>query len=357
MLFLKKIDWVIVACVCLLVAAGIAGFYGINEHAASIIKRQTLFGFLGLCTMLFIARIDYRIFKNYSLVSLAPYFITVVLLCVTLASARIRGISAWIVLFNRYQVQPSEFAKLALLILLAKYFSQKHAEIYNMRHIIASGMYAAVPAVLTLIQPDLGSMVVFGVLWVGMLFFSGIRRRHLYMIFMVAVMMSSLAWFFVFKQYQKDRIIAFINPYTDARGIGYNTIQAETTVGSGRLFGSFFSRGHNVVVLVPEPYTDFAFGAFAQRFGLFGVVGFLAVFLVLLFRMAAIGSRSRNNFAKLFTLGFLTILVTHFTINVGMNVGLLPITGIPLSFLSYGGSHLVMVMVGVGIVQSIRIYG
>lgn len=353
---LKKIDWVLFAIVVAIVLLGIISFAGINDRAGHIIERQLLFLGLGITVMLGVSMADYRIFKHNNSAALLIYGLSIVFLTIVFASSRVRGINGWIVFFNDYQFQPSEFAKLALLILLAKYFSQKHVHIYRIQHIVVSGIYAFIPAGLTFLQPDFGSMTVFVLLWLAMLLFSGMRIKHLVYLGLLVAVASLIAWFFVFEPYQKNRIVAFINPYADARGIGYNTIQSEATVGSGRVIGSMFDRSRSLVVLVPEAYTDFAFAAFAQKFGLVGVASMLALFGLLFWRMARIASRATNNFARLFILGFSIVIFVHFAINMGMNLGLLPITGIPLSFLSSGGSHLITLMIGLGIVQSIKIY-
>jgi rod shape determining protein RodA len=304
--------------------------------------------------MIAVSFFDYRILKNFSSTSIIIYLVAVILLLTALASKEIRGVSSWII-FRNLTFEPSEFAKLAVLVLLAKYFSQKHVEIYRAHHILASGLYVLLPATLTLVQPDLGSTLVFFVLWLAALLFAGIKRKHLLIIIMVGVVVSSFAWFFALRPYQKDRIISFINPYLDPRGSGYNTLQSRITLGSGQLWGTIFSnKGAVSPVLVPEPYNDFIFSAFARKFGFAGVITLFSLFAIFMLRVGSIAIKTDNNFAKLFSLGFLVIIFAHVFINAGMNLGVLPITGIPFSFLSYGGSHLVTLMLGLGIIQSIK---
>ncbi len=355
-IFLRKFDWLLFSLVLVVGFLGLTSLSGIGARSAEITQRYSIFLILGLIIMAGVSLFDYRVFKNSPLASLLIYGGVVGLLLPTLFSHAIRGTSAWIVLFDKYQFQPSEFAKLGVLILLAKYFSQKHVEIHRTQHIIVSGIYTAIPAFLTFIQPDLGSTMIFVFLWLAMLFFAGVKRKHLFVLVVSALVIFSVGWFFVLKPYQKNRIIAFINPYIDARGIGYNTIQAQTTVGSGQWFGSLLSK-KSLTVLVPEPYTDFAFAAYAQKFGFVGVVLMFALLGGILFRLGSIGARAHNNFAKLFIFGFMVIIFSHIVINAGMNLGVLPITGIPLSFLSYGGSHFITLMLAMGIVQSIKLYG
>ncbi len=337
-----------------LVGLGIASFYNIGPRSPDFIKRQSLFLAIGLIVMLAISFFDYRILKNFSSASIVLYLIAIVLLLIALASREIRGVSSWIV-FKNFTIEPAEFAKLSLIILLAKYFSQKHVEIYHARHILASAVYALIPAALTFTQPDLGSVIVLISIWLGMLFFAGIKRNHLLVILMLSIIVSTVGWFAVLKPYQKERLVSFLNPYLDPRGSGYNILQSKTTFGSGQLIGIEFNKNAYQKALVPEPYNDFAFANFARKFGFAGIIILITLLLLLMFRIGSIAVRTDNNFAKLFSLGFLTMIFAHVFINAGVNLGLLPITGIPFSFLSYGGSHLVVLMIGLGIIQNIRI--
>ncbi len=354
-LFIRKFDWILLVLVLAIMTLGILTFYQAGTKWILIVEKQFYFILIGLALMLAVSFFDYRIFKNYSISSIFLYIVSIILLLITLSSSPIRGSRSWIFI-SHYGFQPSEFAKLAVLILLAKYFSQKHVEIYRTHHILVSGVYAAIPGALTLFQPDFGSMSVFIALWLGMLLFAGIKRRHLLTILMIGIIIMSFAWFLAFKPYQRDRIIAFANPYIDPRGIGYNTIQAQTTFGSGKIMGTFFSENNQKLsMLVPEPYTDFAFAAYGQKFGLIGVVLLIALIIAVIMRIGSIVVKTPNNFSKLFGLGLITIITVHVFMNAGMNLGILPITGIPFSFLSYGGSHLITLMIGLGIIQSISL--
>ena len=354
--FFRKFDWTLLGIVAAIVVLGIATFWGIGAKSSDFVQRQVIFLLLGIAVMIAVSFFDYRIFKNFSSASIAIYLVATILLFFALASREIRGVSSWII-FKNITFEPSELAKLAVLILLAKYFSQKHVEIYRTPHILASGLYVLLPAALTLFQPDLGSAIVFVSLWIAMLLLAGIKRKHLLVILMAGVVLSSLAWFFVFKPYQKDRITSFINPYLDPRGSGYNVLQSRITLGSGQLLGTVFGKQRaSSLVLVPEPFNDFAFSTFARKFGFAGVIILFSLLLAFMFRVGSIATRTDNNFAKLFSLGFLVIVFTHIFINAGMNLGILPITGIPFSFLSYGGSHLTTLMLGLGIIQSIKLH-
>ena len=327
---------------------------GIGEAAKVFFQRQSIFLGVAAGLIFLLSFFDYRILKNYSFASLAFYLFALILLFASLASSSVRGINAWIAI-GPFRLEPSELAKLAVIILLAKYFSQKHIEIYKAHHIVVSGLYVGLPAFLVLIQPDLGSAFIFFAIWLSMLLAVGIKRKHLLTIFLAVVVLGSVAWFSFLEPYQKSRISSFLNPYLDPRGEGYSIIQSKIAVGSGSVWGNGFGKGtQSKFGYLPEAHTDFAFAAFAEQFGFVGLVGLFLAFGALLVRIGKIGFMARNNFAKLFSIGMIAFIFSHVMINAGMNMGLLPITGIPFPFISYGGSFLIALSLGVGLLESIR---
>lgn len=352
---LKKFDWPLFFVWFVLVILGLVTMGGMGEQARPFLQKQAWLFLAGLVLVLVVPLVDYRIFKNHSAPALLAYFISLGLLLLSLASHTVRGINAWITL-GPFRLEPSEFAKLALIILLAKYFSQKHTEIYRVHHLVASGLYTAFPALLTLFQPDLGSSFVFFVIWLAMLLAAGIKRNHLLMILVLAVLVALVGWSFFLAPYQKSRITSFLNPYLDPKGEGYSIIQSKIAIGSGQIWGMGFGRGtQSKFGFLPEAHTDFAFASFAEQFGLVGIGAVFLLLLWLFFRIGRIGFTARNNFAKLFSIGFMTFIFTHVVINAGMNLGLLPITGISFPFLSYGGSFLIALTLGVSFMQGIKV--
>lgn len=353
--YLAKFDWPLFLIWLLLVSVGLVTMGGIGETARPFLQKQVWFSLVGLALILVIPLLDYRIFKNYSAPAMIIYLVSLGLLCLSLASGAVRGINAWITI-GPFRLEPSEFAKLTLVILLAKYFSQKHIEIYRVHHLFASGLYTASPAFLTLLQPDLGSAFVFFVIWLSMLLTAGVKRNHLLVILILAVIASLVAWSFFLETYQKNRIISFANPYLDPKGEGYSIIQSKIAIGSGQIWGTGFGQGtQSKFGFLPEAHTDFAFASFAEQFGLIGVTGIFSMLSFLFFRIGRIGFAVRNNFAKLFSIGFITFIFVHVVINAGMNLGLLPITGISFPFLSYGGSFLMAITLGVAFVEAIKV--
>jgi len=342
---------VIVGCIAAL------NLYGIGGADHTLFRRQIVLTLVGIVVMVGVSLINYRYLKDNSLPVLAFYGFSLVLLASTLLFSEIRNIRAWIS-FGGQQFEPSEIMKLGLVILLAKYFSQRHVHIKQFRHILVSGMYAGLPALVVLRQPDLGSAVILLIVWVVLLLSVGIRMRHFFLIVTAGLISAYLAWIWALAPYQKDRILAFINPYSDPTGYGYQIIQSQVAIGSGGLWGRGLGQGSQATLgFLPEPYNDFAFAALTEQFGFVGSSVFIGLIGLIVWRVLRTGQRSSNNFARLLCVGVATVIGAHVIISVSVNTGLLPITGIPLSLLSYGGSHLLSIMIGLGFVQSVHRYG
>ncbi|MBU6415214.1 rod shape-determining protein RodA, partial [Patescibacteria group bacterium] len=303
------------------------------------------------------ALIDYRVFRaNGALLLLAYALCALLLFMLFFFGARINGAVGWFRI-GGFAFQPIEPAKLALALILAKYFSNRHIAIYQLRHLVISGSYAALLIALVFFQPDLGAAIILFGVWIFITIFSGIRIKHFINLVLILALVAGVGWFSVLKPYQKARITAFINPYQDPRGSGYNAIQSLIAVGSGRMFGKGVGYGTQTrLQFLPEPESDFLFAAFAEEWGFAGAIFLLALYGVLFWRMLAIGMHASDNFAKLYVLGFSAIIFLQIFIHIGMNIGILPITGTTLPFLSYGGSSLVTLLAGLGIIESIRIH-
>ena len=242
-------------------------------------------------------------------------------------------------------------------LMLAKYFSKRHIEIANIRHIIVSGVYAFFPFVAIMLQPDFGSALIIFMIWLGMILVSGVSRKHLAWLGLAAIIFSVGAWMFVLQDYQKARIMTFIHPLADVRGSGYNAFQSTIAVGSGQLTGKGVGYGtQSRLKFLPEYQTDFIFAAFAEEWGFFGVLIFFFLFGLIIWRILAKALKGAANFEILFGLGIEVLFMSHLIIHVGMNIGSLPVTGLPLPFLSYGGSHLLAEFMGLGILMGMRRY-
>lgn len=323
----------------------------------SLASRQLLWLLIATVIYFVIATFDMRFIRRTSLV-MTLYIIAGVLLASLLVFAHpVMGARAWFSL-GSVSFQPADFAKLALIALLAKYLSRRHVEIGDFRHILVSGAYALTFTLLILIEPDMGNAIIFGTLWLGMMLVSGISKKHLAILGLIGLIVASVFWFEGLKPYQRTRIVSFINPASDIHGAGYNAYQAKIAVGSGELFGKGIGYGtQSKLRFLPEYQTDFIFAAFAEEWGFAGVVILLALYALILTRLAQIARAAATNFDAFFTLGVLILFAAHLAIHIGISLGLLPVTGTTIPFMSSGGSHLALEFALLGIVTSLARHG
>lgn len=353
----KKLDWVLVIVVLLLTTVGLLSIYGISkERGLDIFKRQIIYVALGLFLMILFASFDYRIFRDHNFILLGLYFLGILFLGVVLVVGKeIRGVSSWLRL-GKLGFEPVELMKLAIILVLAKYFSLRHIEVSRFRHLIISGLYIFIPLALLLLQPELGYILIITLVWLAIIIVAGIKIRHLFILFLIGLIVFSACWFYVFKDYQKERVVTFLNPHSDPWGRGYHIIQSIIAVGSGKFFGRGLGHGtQSQLNFLPEQHTDFIFATISEEWGFLGSVFILVLFSILFFKLIKISLISSNNFARLFAIGAATMISFEAIINIGMNMGLLPIIGIPLPFISYGGSSMIMNFVTLGIIQGIVI--
>ncbi len=348
----KELDFIMLFSVLVITTIGVLSIYSSNPN---IYARQIGFIVAGFIVMYLASFLDWRSFRENSYFILFLYGVSLFLLYgLFLFAPVIRGVQRW------YQVGgflfgPGEIFKIVIIILLAKFFSTRHVEMYKVSHIILSGIYVAIPALFIFRQPDLGSAMIIIIMWMGILIISGIKLHHFIAIVLIGVITLSLGWFFFLHDYQKDRAIAFVNPQLDPQGIGWGQSQAKIAVGSGGLLGKGLGEGTQTQYgFLPEPETDFIFSAIAEEMGFVVVTVLLTAFMVFFWRLLLVVLCSRTNFPRLFAAGFIIIVLSQAFINIGMNLGLLPITGTPLPLVSYGGSNLLFIFLGLGIIQSIR---
>lgn len=354
---IRKYDWVLASAVFLLMLLGLVSLFSMSGiKPIHFFSRQLLWAAVGICLLVLSSTVDFRLFRTQSAAVLALYGIAIFLLLLVISSAFvIRGVRSWLT-FGGFSVEPVELVKLALIILLAKFFSKRHVEIYRIRHLIVSGIYAALPVLLVLLQPDLGSAIILVAIWVVVVIFSGMKLRHLALLACMFVLLSFVGWHSMLKPYQKSRIATFLDPYRDPKGAGYQMLQSMIAVGSGRVWGKGLGYGSQTHLhFLPEAETDFIFAAFVEEWGFVGTVILLLFLFIVLWRIVRIGMRSSDNFSRLYCHGFAAWIFMQSFIHIGMNMGLLPITGITLPFVSYGGSSLVTLLIGTGIVQNIKI--
>tara|TARA_R110000824_G_scaffold401771_1_gene615903 strand:+ start:554023 stop:555063 length:1041 start_codon:yes stop_codon:yes gene_type:complete len=321
--------------------------------APSLAPKQLTWLAIGIGVFITAASIDMRFIRRTP-VLIAGYIVTVTLLVLLLLTAQtIMGAKSWFT-FGAFSFQPADLGKLAFIALMAKYFSRRHMAIGDFRHILVSAGYAAPVILLILVEPDLGTAAIFSAIWLGMVLVSGISKKHLAFVAASAIVVLSGLWFGGLQDYQRARIMTFINPAADIRGTGYNAYQATVAAGSGELFGKGIGYGtQSKLRFLPEYETDFIFAAFAEEWGFVGVSIVLILYALLFARLLSLSRRSATNFDALFTLGVLLLLASHVFIHGGINLGLLPVTGTTIPFMSYGGSHLIAEFLALGIVASL----
>lgn len=352
---IKSFDITLFFAILFVAASGLVTMSSFGQGDTYFYKQGILI-LLALVVYFFISAIDFRFLKQTRVVTTLYASLLLLLALVHLVGHTAKGAQNWFS-FAGFSFQPSDLMKLVLIIVLAKYFSRRHIEIANVRHIIVSAIYALLPFLLIVTQPDLGSAIIIVAIWFGMVLISGISKKHLFAVLGIGLLTFLLAWNFVFKPYQKARIMNFIYPLQDIRGTGYNAYQSTIAVGSGGLLGKGLGYGtQSRLNFLPEYKTDFIFAAFAEEWGFVGALLLFVFYGVIFYKLARFAVVAETNFEALFTYGVIIWFVSHIIINVGMNIGLMPVTGIPLPLMSYGGSHLLSEGIALGMCLAMRRY-
>lgn len=353
--FFLNYDWVVVFSVLALIAIGLISLYSTSHPELGNFYKQLLWVGVSAVVFFMLGSIDYRLFKIHSISVLVLYALGILGLgSLYFLGTTIRGSRSWIDL-GFFAIEPSEIVKIVLVLILAKYFSMRHVEMYRIQHLIVSGIYVLIPSLLVLGQPDMGSFLIFMSIWVGIMVVAGIKIKHLAFLAFSGVVLSIIAWTFFLYDYQKARILSFLDPSSDPLGAGYNSIQSVIAVASGGFWGKGLGRGtQSQLGFLPEVQTDFIFSAIVEEMGFFMAFVIFSLFVLLFWRMMISVSLATNNFARLTIVGFSILIISQLFLNVAMSLGLLPIAGVTLPFLSYGGSSLITLAAALGIVQSIH---
>lgn len=351
----RRFDAILLAATALLILLGLIVLYSSGLKVGSTANqldtsRQIIYVGVGLFIFWVVSRIDYNVLRNYSNL----LYITMVgfLLLVEIFGATRLGATRWISL-GFFQFQPSEFAKLALIIVLAKFFSDNYEKSNEIRYVLMSLLYLLPPLVLVLAQPDLGTALVLVMVWLAMALTTKLKMR--YFVIMLVVLLISLPVIYPrLAPYQRQRIATFINPTANPDTTGYNVNQAIIAVGSGGLFGQGLSSGsQSQGNFLPSQHTDFIFAVLSEKLGFLG--GLLCIFLycVIVVRAIWIAKNSADRFGTLLAIGIATMFAFHVVVNISMNIGLLPVTGIPLPFISAGGTSMMISLISIAILESI----
>jgi rod shape determining protein RodA len=345
--------WLLAAVVVLTIAgvamirSAIAG----NENLAELVPRQAIYAVIGLAIVLVTAAVDYRIWSAVS----RPLYVVVIVVLALVPLAGIVGFGAarWFNIGIAY-VQPSEVSKVILVLVLSDYFSRHQVDIGSWSVILRSLALVAVPAVLLFLQPDLSTVIDLGIIWTTLIWAAGVPLRRLAVLLGVAVLATMAAWPLL-AGYQQARVASFLFPNPQAQfGETYNVLQALIAIGSGGLFGQGYGHGTQVQLrFLKVRHTDFIFSAMAEEFGFVGAVAFLGLLAFVLIRCLRAARNARDPFGALVAYGVTALLLFTAAFNIGMNLNLIPVSGVPLPFFSYGGSALAANLFAIGLVESI----
>jgi rod shape determining protein RodA len=357
--FWKNFDWVLFGVMLALIAIGLLVIYSTSFKAMRLASvtdlwRQMTFAGVGLVAFFAAARIDYRTWAK-----LTPWLyglVLVLLLIVLLFSKAVLGAQRWIDL-GFFQFQPSEFAKVALIIVLAKFFSEHYDQLHKAKYLLLSLVLVAVPMALVMRQPDLGTALVMGAIWTGMALVSRVRKLHLLIMAGVGAALMPFA-ISMLKPFQRARLETFFNPAADPLHTGWNAYQSMISVGSGQMFGRGLAAGSQSQLNFLPPLaqnTDFIFAVLAEKMGFVGGALLVVLFGVLIYRAIRIAYVAQDRFGMFLATGVASMLLFHVFINTGMNMGIAPVTGIPLPFVSYGGTALIISMAALGLLESVAV--
>jgi rod shape determining protein RodA len=350
-----KLDKTLIIAAILLTFFGLASIYSASFYRQDFADfyKQVSFLVFGLLLMVATSLFDYRKLKNNSYSVLIIYFFLLVSLAGLFLMPAVRGSRRWYTI-GSINFDPMPFMALGLIILLAKFLSQRYAELYRFHYFIVSGFYALLPLLLIFFRPNFGGATIFFLLWLGVVLFSGIRPLHLFILLLALLIIGSFIWSFGLEDYQRQRIVSFFGWQDDPLGSSWNVNQSRIAIGSGGFWGKGFLSGSQARYgFLPEAKTDFIFAAIAEEFGFAGVLSVFALFSLIIWRMLRICFRAIGNFGKIYCVGFIVFMLVSILINVSMNLGLLPVVGLPLPLVSYGGSYLLAFYLGLGLVLSI----
>jgi rod shape determining protein RodA len=350
-----ELDPFMLVLVAVLTAFGLVTIWSADGAGAitlgSPVIRQVMFAIAGTIAMVILASVNYRFLK-----SLAPVIYGValfLLIALMFVGTTILGSTRWIYV-GPVSFQPSEIAKIAVIIALAAFISEHHDDMDRLQNFLISIAIVAVPFLLVFQQPDLGTSVVFGVVWFAMMLMSSTRLLYLFGVVALAIPGSLFAWRFLLQPYQKDRLLVSYDPYRDYFGDGFNIIQAQVTIGSAGWFGHGLTGGsQSEFQLLSVRTSDFVFAHAMSMFGFVGGIALFFTFMLLLWRILRVVGVARDSFGQQLAVGVAVMIFFQVFVNIGMNLGVMPVTGIPLPFVSLGGTSLFVTLASIGILQSI----
>jgi len=354
----SRFDWLLLVSILLLLGLSLAVLYPISQENSNFnldkdhFLKQLIFAVAGLVIFFIFSALDYRILKSYS--NLLFFAGIIILVLVLFVGKVIRGTTGWIG-WGEFRFQPIEPFKIIIVIGLAKYFSLHQRAAASFKQVLYSLVPVGFSVALIMAQPDLGSALVIIFCWLAVLVISGVNKKHLFILALAGILICFLSWNLLLKNYQKERLVTLFHPTADPQGAGYNVLQSTVAVGSGGFWGKGLGHGsQSQLNFLPEKHTDFIFAVISEELGLGGAIFAFLFLLLIIMRFLRIAKNSRDNFGKLLVGGLASIIFIQTLVNIGMNVGMVPVAGLPLPFLSYGGSSLLTMMITAGIVENVH---
>lgn len=356
--YIRNLDWILILTVFLLTGVGLVLIASATHTEALrtgvnyFVQRQGLFLAVDVLLVILLLRLDYHVLKQ---VALPLYVITLILLLgVMFFGHSTMGAQRWIRL-GPVIFQPSEFSKVFIIACLAAFLDKQAGSLEHWKEYLPAGLFLLAPFVLVLRQPDLGTALVFGAIGFSMFWVCGFKTRWIAWMTGVLICLSPLIWHFL-HEYQRNRIRVFLNPELDPFGAGYHVIQSKIAIGSGLLLGKGWMQGtQSQLNFLPENHTDFIFAVAGEEFGFIGVVVILLLYLILIWRGLTIALNAEDRFGMLLATGITGMYLFHVLVNIGMTAGIMPVTGVPLPFLSYGVSSLTTNMLLAGLLLNINL--
>ena len=335
---------------------GILTILPVGSTDPTLFYKQIIFLIIAVITSVFVSKIDFSFLRSGK-VTFLLYIITVfVMISLLLFAPEINGAKSWFI-FGPIVVQPVEFAKVILIILLAKYFKHRHIAIGFVRHLAVSLFYVGVILFLTFLQPDLGSAFIIGLFWLGFVLVAGMSKKHFLIFLIITSFFAVTSWNFL-PSYQQDRVRSFLTPLEDLSGIGYNAYQSKIALGSGQLIGKGIGQGtQSKLSFLPEYESDFIFSAYGEENGFIGILILFFLYGVIFTRILTTALRGETNFETFFALGTVVYILIQTSVHIGVNIGFFPVTGTSLPFVSYGGSHILSEYILLGMIMSMRYRG
>jgi rod shape determining protein RodA len=342
---LKKLDWFIIAPLLVIFSLGALILFSIDPL---YFYNHIGFFLFGLLSFILLTNFDYRVFRKFHLYL---YLASIFLLLLPFVLGRItRGTSRWITIFG-FTFQPSEFVKPLLILVFSSLALSLDLE--KLKNVLSFFLFLFLPFLLIFKQPDFGNALVIFAIWLCTIIARGLKKKYIFLGIIVFFALIPVGWR-ILKPYQQERVVSFLNPQYDSLGIGYNLIQSKIAVGSGGLVGKGLGEGsQSQLRFLPERHSDFIFACLAEELGFIGASLLILSFFVLISRIVFVAQRSADLFGNLICMGAATVFFFQTVVNIGMNLGLVPVTGLTLPFVSYGGSSLVSSLILLGLVQSV----